>query len=296
MRKGWSLRLLVSAGLVCTLLSSSLMAQTKTPPPKTQAASPGPKKVPWWVKKKKKDDRAWVGSPGFRQLPGGRSVVFLRISKEAKVTEHIAAGKITYAIHDTRVQYYNNKYALETYYYNTPVLRVRLQSLRKDPDLLLNIELRNDVKPEHRLKKLADGSMVLEVEFPAGQFKPSNENDEHDGQNWRSAYWGSHKQNHRRRYYQRKQYQVRKQPRQRSSLGTQLAISHPCFLPGQEWLGNVCVCGYGRQLPRAIPMTQEPLVLKKAMVGHESGPCWMLEVPNIRAIYLFFLVILSFLD
>src|SRR5216683_3180036 len=63
--------------------------------------------------------------PGFRLLPDGRSRIFVELSKSVTVDEHRADGLLTFTLHGAQVIVRNNKNALITTHFATPVARAR---------------------------------------------------------------------------------------------------------------------------------------------------------------------------
>lgn len=105
---------------------------------------------------------------GFRVLPDGGTRVFVDLSSRVAVTKREAQGELTYTLKGARLAAKNNKNALVTTHFNTPVSRARLVPV--DDDIELVIELRTETSPSHRILR-RDGEVAqLQVDFPAGTF------------------------------------------------------------------------------------------------------------------------------
>jgi hypothetical protein len=135
------------------------------------AASPSPKTTGKRAARGKKTEHTgpFATMPGFTMRPDGTSVIFVDLTAPPQIEEHAGRGFVTYVLKDTEVDRANNKNPLETAFYDTPVLRARLRSVKKEPDAELAIELRADVKPTYKVIT-EKGLSRLEVSFPAGKF------------------------------------------------------------------------------------------------------------------------------
>ena len=143
-------------------------APVKAAPAAPAAAKTAAKAAPAKKKKKKKDVDAPVTGPiatypGFRMLDGGGSRVFVTLSKKLAVTEHKAEGKLTYRIQGARVPTANNRRALITTFFSTPVSRAEL--VERDGDVDLVIEVRSAGAPQFRIVENDKGA-ELQVDFP----------------------------------------------------------------------------------------------------------------------------------
>jgi hypothetical protein len=116
-------------------------------------------------------DAAVATFPGFRLLPDGKSRIYVELTKAVVVDERRAAGLLVYVIHDARVPVRNNRNALITTHFPTPVGRARLLSAGRDIELL--IDLRQAASATHRVVAGENGGARLEVDFPAGDYAPA---------------------------------------------------------------------------------------------------------------------------
>lgn len=106
--------------------------------------------------------------PGFRTLEDGTTRVFVEMSGPVTVEEHKAQGAVTYTLKGARITSRNNKNALVTTHFNTPVARARL--VPADDDIELVIELRAPTTPTERIVQGEGGRSEVQVDFPAGTF------------------------------------------------------------------------------------------------------------------------------
>jgi hypothetical protein len=102
--------------------------------------------------------------PGFRPLQGGGSVVWVSVSKEVPVKPHVAPGRVVYLLEGARVQAVNNTHPLVTTHFNTPAQSIRLVPVKAGVELV--VELREAIKPVHRVVRGPRGMMLLELELP----------------------------------------------------------------------------------------------------------------------------------
>lgn len=123
------------------------------------------------TKKKAKDPGPEASFPGFEMLPDGGSRVFVDITRKVEVVEHVSPGLVTYTLKGVHVPSSNDQNALETYYYNTPVVRAKLRKAKKETDLF--IQLRGDAQPTFRIVDMRSGAVRLEVDFKPGSFAAS---------------------------------------------------------------------------------------------------------------------------
>ncbi len=134
--------------------------------------------------------------PGFEMLPDGGSRLFVQMTGNPQVEEKKAAGSVTYVIKGVRIIRRNNRNALETAHFNTPVLRARL--VPSGHDLHFVVDLRHNVAPQWKLtanssigakpetagangarpEKASEASngatTTLAVDFPKGDFLPAH--------------------------------------------------------------------------------------------------------------------------
>lgn len=106
--------------------------------------------------------------PGFRMLPTGGSRIFVELTKSVNVDERRANGALVYTLRGAQVLSRNNKNALITTHFATPVARARLVPTGSDVDLV--IDLRNGVEATHQVVAGDNGTVRLEIDFPPGDY------------------------------------------------------------------------------------------------------------------------------
>jgi hypothetical protein len=104
--------------------------------------------------------------PGFRMLPGGRSTVWVTVSRKVKVDVRRSAGRVSYVLARTQVGIRNNTNPLVTHYFDTPLSRAWLRPDEAGAQLVL--ELRENVALKHRVVDGPHGTMILQIDLPRG--------------------------------------------------------------------------------------------------------------------------------
>ena len=124
--------------------------------------------------------RRWTGAPrsaapdailpGFETLGDGSSRLFVQLTKSVAIEEKKApdARAITYVLKGARVHLHNNTNALVTVHFNTPVSRARL--VPHGGDVLFVVELRANVAPTWKMTPAKDGTAILQIDFPRGDY------------------------------------------------------------------------------------------------------------------------------
>ncbi|MET0593978.1 MAG: hypothetical protein ABW133_14850 [Polyangiaceae bacterium] len=172
---GAHLRWLLALGLAAMVVPAG--AQGKKSPAKfavpgsPESASPGSREARPRRHGAPRADAAVATFPGFRLLPDGRSRIYVELTKSVSVDERRADGMLIYVIHDARVPVRNNRNALLTTHFNTPVGRARLLSV--GPDLELVIDLRAAANATQKIVPADGGGARLEIDFAAGDFPPA---------------------------------------------------------------------------------------------------------------------------
>jgi hypothetical protein len=120
------------------------------------------------VKKKprvKFDPKAPLATyPGFRMLPGGKSAVWVYVSRKVPVNVRRVAGRVSFVLGGAHVASFNNTHPLVTHYFNTPLSRAWLRPETGGAELVL--ELRENVTPTHKVVDGPAGTMILTIELP----------------------------------------------------------------------------------------------------------------------------------
>jgi hypothetical protein len=170
------------------LLASGLLAVTTLAPAQTKKAQPakfaapgatdsvstgskdGPSRGRRAPAARARADAAVATFPGFRLLPDGKSRIYVELTRSVSVDERHAEGMLIYVLHDARVPVRNNRNALITTHFPTPVARARLHSAGNNVELL--IDLRKGASASYKLVPGENGGARLEVDFPAGDYPP----------------------------------------------------------------------------------------------------------------------------
>jgi hypothetical protein len=106
--------------------------------------------------------------PGFRLLPGGGSRISVELTKNVGVEERRIEGAIIYTLRGAQVLSRNNKNALITTHFATPVARARL--VPSGTDVQLVIDLRKAVETTHQVVAGENATARLEIDFPPGDY------------------------------------------------------------------------------------------------------------------------------
>lgn len=111
---------------------------------------------------------AW---PGFQMQPSGGSRFFVQTTGPVTTEVHPSTGRVEIVFHDTAVHLSNSRRWLETQYFETPVLRARLERRRRD--MVLVMQLRAAVTPVVSSGAAdASGFVFTYIDFGAGHYLP----------------------------------------------------------------------------------------------------------------------------
>jgi hypothetical protein len=108
--------------------------------------------------------------PGFETLADGSSRLFVELTKPVAYETKTAKGTVTYVLKGARVSRRNNTNALVTVHFNTPVTSARL--VPHGHDLWFVVALRAPVQPAVTMDAGKDGSAVMHIDLPKGQYLP----------------------------------------------------------------------------------------------------------------------------
>ena len=112
-----------------------------------------------------------VIEPGFETLADGSSRLFVELSKQVPFETKTAAGTITYILKGAHVDKRNNYNPLVTVHFNTPVSQARL--VPHGSDLFFVVTLRAAVQPTATMDAGKDGTAILKIAFPSGNWLPN---------------------------------------------------------------------------------------------------------------------------
>lgn len=159
-------------------------------PPSTPPAPPTPatdKRPPRHMHRERKHHEEPTGPvatyPGFTMLPDGTSRLFVELTAPVQVATHAAKGQVTYSLPGARIDQSNNRNPLETWFYETPVVRARLKTHHegkgkdRTDEVELEVELRADVTGTLRTVPMANGGSRIEIDFPAGRYRKDGDED-----------------------------------------------------------------------------------------------------------------------
>ncbi|NOY90057.1 MAG: hypothetical protein GXP55_02525, partial [Deltaproteobacteria bacterium] len=105
--------------------------------------------------------------PGFESRPNGASRFFVQLSREVQFTTRASQGRFEVLLAGTRTHLRNTRRPLETRFFNTPVIRAKVER-RGRHNLALVFELRAAVTPRVYTQPGPGGYTFLFVDFPEG--------------------------------------------------------------------------------------------------------------------------------
>lgn len=108
---------------------------------------------------------------GFETLADGSTRLFVELSKPVTYETKAAKGSVTYVLKGARVLKRNNTNPLVTVHFNTPVTQARL--VPHGHDLWFILDLRASVEPSVSMDAGKDGSAVMHVALPKGDYLPA---------------------------------------------------------------------------------------------------------------------------
>jgi hypothetical protein len=106
--------------------------------------------------------------PGFETLSDGATRFFVELTRTVPYEEKKAAGELVYVLKGAHVDKRNNYNPLVTVHFNTPVTRARL--VPHGNDLYFVIDLRANVQQEAKMVAGKEGTAILQIEFPNGDY------------------------------------------------------------------------------------------------------------------------------
>ncbi len=142
-------------GLAPGLEHELAFAQSHTPRPASRASA---------------GKRAGV-TPGFETLADGSTRLFVELPKPVAYETKTGRGSITYVLKGAHVDRRNNYNPLVTVHFNTPVTSARL--VPHGRDLWFVVQLRAQVEPTVAMDAGKEGSAMMRIELPKGQYLPA---------------------------------------------------------------------------------------------------------------------------
>jgi hypothetical protein len=108
---------------------------------------------------------------GFESMADGSTRLFVELSKPTTYTVKTGKNRLTYLIKGAYAGRRNNTNPLVTVHFNTPVTNARL--VPQGRDLKLIVHLRAKVEPSVTMDAGKDGSAVMHITFPKGDYLPA---------------------------------------------------------------------------------------------------------------------------
>ena len=107
---------------------------------------------------------------GFESLADGSTRLFVELSRPVTYEAKSGRGMLTYLLKGAYTGRRNNYNPLVTVHFNTPVTSARL--VPEGHDLKLVIKLRAKVEPTVTMDAGKNGSSVMHIDFPKGDYLP----------------------------------------------------------------------------------------------------------------------------
>lgn len=109
--------------------------------------------------------------PGFSPLGDGGSRFFVQTVQPTQPEMRVEEGRVVILFHDTTIHLRNSGRWLETRFFNTPVLRARLERRRRDMALVLT--MRASAVPRISSEAAPGGNFYyVYIDFPPGDYAP----------------------------------------------------------------------------------------------------------------------------
>jgi hypothetical protein len=124
-----------------------------------------------------KGNASSLALPGFETMGDGSTRLFVELSRpvtyDTKVSgvSGVSGSTITYVLKGARAGRRNNTNPLVTVHFNTPVTSARL--VPHGHDLWFVVQLRAKVQPAVTMDAAKDGTVVMRIEMPKGDYLPA---------------------------------------------------------------------------------------------------------------------------
>ncbi|MBM4363805.1 MAG: hypothetical protein FJ104_14080, partial [Deltaproteobacteria bacterium] len=131
-----------------------------------------------------------VNYSGFQMLEGGGARLYVHLSEPVQVEGKLTGTQAEYVLKDAAIPMRNNRNPLITRHFPSLVTSVKLVAPRPakkskrgkvtdpgEPDARIVVQLREALRPQHRVNKQTDGTAMLVVDFPKPSVEPSPEPD-----------------------------------------------------------------------------------------------------------------------
>jgi len=113
--------------------------------------------------------------PGFETMGDGSTRLFVELSRPVAYDTKVSAAAITYVLKGASAGRRNNTNPLVTVHFNTPVTSARL--VPHGHDLWFVVQLRAKVQPAVTMDAAKDGSAVMRIDLPKGDYLPAASDD-----------------------------------------------------------------------------------------------------------------------
>lgn len=111
--------------------------------------------------------------PGFAMVPGGGSRFFVQTTTPLMPEVRNEEGRVVLLFRNTRVHVRNSRRWLETRFFNTPVLRARLERRRRDMAFVLVMRPGVTGVPRVTTEAAPGGNFhYIYIDFPPGEYAP----------------------------------------------------------------------------------------------------------------------------
>lgn len=117
-----------------------------------------------WARRRRRDGRVVVAWPGFQMTESG-SRLFLAVSAVPRMTPVNEAGKLVYRLERASVPLSNNRRALETVAFATPITRAYLRTRRGSVELVIEMRA-SGVQPTQSQQAGPEGITFVMLDFP----------------------------------------------------------------------------------------------------------------------------------
>ncbi len=110
--------------------------------------------------------------PGFQMLESGGSRFFVQTTGPVSTQVRVSPGRIEVMFPNTTIHLRNSSRWLETRFFDTPVIRARLE--RRGRDMVFVMQMRADLTPRISTNE-AGGFVYTSIDFERGHFLPLTE-------------------------------------------------------------------------------------------------------------------------
>ena len=108
---------------------------------------------------------ALVTYTGFQKLEGKQFRVYVRMDREPMLDVQHSEKRAVFTLLRSHVVLSNNKNPLDASYFQSPLVKALLRE--RDGNVELVMDFKQDIRTEHRFERRGDGSVTLQIDFPA---------------------------------------------------------------------------------------------------------------------------------